>query len=227
MKTTKNVVWGLVLIAIGVIVGLNALDIVKINVFFDGWWTLFILVPSVIGLFTDKQKTGPLIGLLIGVLLLLVAQGVIPFGVLWKLAFPLLLVIIGLSLVFRNVISSAAKDKIRSLNEHAGEKQEYCAVFAGQDVSFAGQPFETESVSAVFGGVKCDLRNATFAQEAVLNVSAIFGGVDILIPPTVKVVVHSTPLFGGVSDRSSDCKEENAPTLYVNATCMFGGVEIK
>lgn len=227
MKTWKNLLWGLALIAVGVIVGLNVLDIVDINLFFDGWWTLFIIVPSVIGLFTDKQKTGPLIGLLIGIAFLLVAQKIIPFDMLWKLAFPAVLVIGGLVMIFRGVFGAKAAEKIQKLNENMSAKDEYCAVFGGQDLHFAGQTFEGASLSAVFGGVKCDLRGAIIEQDAVINVSAIFGGVDIFVPPTVKVVVRSTPLFGGVSDKSAACVNETAPTLYVNATCMFGGVDIK
>ncbi len=227
VKTWKNLLWGLALIAVGVIVGLNVLDIVDINLFFDGWWTLFIIVPSVIGLFTDKQKAGPLVGLLIGIAFLLVARGIVPFTMLWKLAFPAALVIGGLVLIFRVTIGSKATQKIQMLNEKTAAKEEYCAVFGGQDIRFAGQTFEGASLSAVFGGVKCDLRGAIIEQDAVLNVSAIFGGVDIFVPPTVKVVVRSTPLFGGVSDSSLHTNEETAPTLYINATCMFGGVDIK
>ncbi len=29
---------------------------------FDGWWTLFIIVPCAIGLITDRDKTGSIIG---------------------------------------------------------------------------------------------------------------------------------------------------------------------
>ena len=37
MKKFKNVLWGLVLISLGVVVGLNVLGITYINIFFDGW----------------------------------------------------------------------------------------------------------------------------------------------------------------------------------------------
>lgn len=227
MKHWKSLLWGILLVAVGVIVGLHAFDVVKVDLFFDGWWTLFIIVPSVIGLFTDKHKTGPLVGLLVGIVFLLVAQDILRFDMLWKLAFPAVLVIVGLSLIFRNVIGSKVNEKIQKLNEKMSEKDEYCAVFGGQDLHFAGQTFEGTSLSAVFGGIKCDLRGAIIEQDAVLNVSAIFGGVDVFVPDTVKVVVRSIPLFGGVSDKSLHSTDENAPTLYINATCMFGGVDIK
>lgn len=56
MKKT-NILWGLVFIILGVIFGLNALEITNINIFFSGWWTLFIIVPSFIDLFKKNDKT--------------------------------------------------------------------------------------------------------------------------------------------------------------------------
>ena len=58
MNKISNLLWGLVFVVLGVIFGLNALEITDINVFFDGWWTLFIIVPCFIGLFKDEDKTG-------------------------------------------------------------------------------------------------------------------------------------------------------------------------
>lgn len=73
MKNLGNVIWGILFIIIGLIVGLNAFGITKIDIFFDGWWTLFIIIPSFIGLIKDKEKTGSIILLLIGIVLLLSA----------------------------------------------------------------------------------------------------------------------------------------------------------
>ena len=75
MKKANSFFWGLALVAVGVFLGLNAFGITDINIFFDGWWTLFIIVPCTIGLFTDYDKTGNLIGILIGLVLLLCCQG--------------------------------------------------------------------------------------------------------------------------------------------------------
>ena len=72
----SNILWGLVLILIGIIFGLNALDIADINIFFDGWWTLFIIVPCFIDLFKDRDKSGNIIGLIIGICLLLGCQNI-------------------------------------------------------------------------------------------------------------------------------------------------------
>ena len=53
MNKISNLLWGFVFIIVRVIFGLNALEITDINIFFDGWWTLFIIVPCFIGLFKD------------------------------------------------------------------------------------------------------------------------------------------------------------------------------
>ena len=46
MKKVGSVLWGIVLIAAGVIWALNEFNVTNINVFFDGWWTLFITHQS-------------------------------------------------------------------------------------------------------------------------------------------------------------------------------------
>ena len=58
MKKTTSIIWGIALVAIGVVLGLNAFGVTDIELFFDGWWTLFIIVPSAVGLFREKDKTG-------------------------------------------------------------------------------------------------------------------------------------------------------------------------
>ena len=57
MKKFGNILWGLVFIVVGLIIGLNAMGITNINIFFKGWWTLFIIVPSFIDLLKEENKT--------------------------------------------------------------------------------------------------------------------------------------------------------------------------
>lgn len=94
MKKASKILLGILLIAVGVIFALNAFQITHINVFFDGWWTLFIIVPCLFGLFTEQDKTGNLVGILIGVFLLLWRQGILKFSLIWKLAIPAIIIIL-------------------------------------------------------------------------------------------------------------------------------------
>ena len=79
----------------------------------------------------------------------------------------------------------------------------------------------------MFGGVDCDLRGAIIEQDCVINASAVFGGIDILVPGNVNVKVSSNSIFGGVSNKTMGYRNESAPTLYIKGNCLFGGVEIK
>lgn len=227
MKKFRNVLWGLVLILVGIIIGGNALGITNIEIFFDGWWTLFIIVPCAIGLFNDNEKTGNIIGLIIGISLLLACQDIIDFEIIGKLWLPVILICIGISIIFKDTIGGKVNKEIKKLNENKTNQNEYCATFSGQNVNFDGEKFVGADLTAVFGGVKCDLRKAIIESDTVINTSSIFGGIDIYVPENVKVKVKSSSIFGGVSDEKRHCENAEAHTVYINATCLFGGVEVK
>ena len=222
----KNMLWGFVLIAIGIVLGLNALDITDIDLFFDGWWTLFIIIPCFIDLFKDKDKTGNIVGLVIGIFLLLSCQGLIDFSSLWKMVVPVVLILIGLSFIFKNTLSDSAK-KIKEINSKNKENdKEILAVFSSQKVNVSDEKFEGSSISCVFGGVSLDLREAKITSDIVINATSVFGGIDILVSDNVTVKVNSTSIFGGV-DNKRENSSDNRKIIYVNATCLFGGVDIK
>lgn len=219
----NNILWGVVFIFVGLILGLNALDITDINLFFDGWWTLFIIIPCFIDLFKDEDVTGDIIGLVIGVTLLLACNDLIDFSIIWKLMLPFILVVIGVSFIFKDAINSKVKKEMSNLNNN---KDEYCAVFGEQSVNFNDEEFNGCNLTSVFGGVKCDLRDSIIKEDSVINVTAIFGGITIYVPSNVKVKVVSIPIFGGVTNKYKSDKNSEY-TIYVNAICLFGGVDIK
>lgn len=227
MKRTKNILWGLLLIAVGAIWGLNAFEITQIDIFFDGWWSLFIIVPCVIGLFTGHDKTGNLIGIIIGILLLMSCQGWLDWDLLWKLLIPFMLIRIGLKLLFRGRYDSKMDEVKQKMKQRGGFMKEYSAVFTGQDLNFVGEKFEGANLTAVFGGIDCDLRQAVIEEDVVINVCSVFGGVDVIVPENVNVKVTSTCIFGGISDERPVKTANNEVTVYINATCIFGGSDIK
>ena len=227
MKQITKILWGIALIAVGAIFALNAFGITDIEIFFDGWWTLFIIVPCFVGLFSEREKTGNLIGLAIGVFLLLCCQNVLSFGMLWKLAVPAIIVIIGLKLIFGAVFGDKANKMIVEARQNGGNVKSGCATFSGQDLNFAGEEFTGAELTAVFGGVKCDLRGAVIEKDCAITATSIFGGIDIFVPYNVNVKINSNSIFGGVSEKNHRPADPNQVTLYINATCVFGGVDIK
>jgi len=225
MKKIENLLWGIVLIAVGIIIAVNALGIANINVFFKGWWTLFIIIPCLIGFIKGQNRTADLIGLVIGIALLLCAQGFITFSVIRKLTIPVILIMIGLSLIFRDFFYNKINEKIKTLSK-SGLK-EYAATFGGSKVDMTNEEFDGADLTAVFGGIELNLMNSIIKGEQVINSTAIFGGVTIRVPENINVKVKSTSIFGGVEKKEKGKIMDDAPTIYVNAFCMFGGVEIK
>lgn len=227
MNKVNRVLWGLVFIVLGVIVALNALDIISFNIFFHGWWTLFIIVPCFIGLFdeSNKSKLGNIIGMIVGVLLLLLCQGLIRLDIIVKLFIPVVLIIIGIYLILGSVFKSDVSKKIKDIK--VKDKSEgICATFSEQFITkSADDTVESVNLDAVFGSVVYDLSDAKIKNETVIKASAIFGGIDIIVPKDVEVKVKSTPIFGGVSNKN---KTKGAKkVVYVDALALFGSVDIK
>lgn len=50
---------------------------------------------------------------------------------------------------------------------------------------------------------------------------------EIFVPANVVVKVMSTPVLGGITNKAAAPTEVPCHTLYINATCVFGGVDIK
>lgn len=220
--TASRIVWGLILIAVGLLLGLNQMDVLPFDLFFDGWWSLFIIVPGAMALIFDKDKWGGAIGLLFGVFFLLSAQEVLNIDLLWKLILPVLIVLWGLKLVF----GKRSKTKEQPVSVCA-DASRCVAVFSGQEMRCDGKPFHGAKLVAVFGGVDVFAASAIITEDCAVEVAAVFGGVDLYLPAGVNVEVTSGGIFGGVENLHAAPPIEGAPTVYVKAAAVFGGVDIK
>jgi hypothetical protein len=104
------------------------------------------------------------------------------------------------------------------------------AVFSGVRRKLDTQEFEGGEVTAVFGGAEIDLRGAGMKKdEAIIDVNAVFGGVEIRTPETWEVVMSGTPIFGGYDDETAPARETGVkrPRLIIAGSAVFGGVSVK
>ncbi|SCJ45519.1 MULTISPECIES: LiaF domain-containing protein [unclassified Clostridium] len=219
-----GILWGVVLIALGVIFIGNISGLWDFSLFFAGWWTLFILVPCLIGLIQHGPNVGNCGGLLVGALLLAAAQGWLSWQMMGKLILPLLLIVAGLALIFQNMFNRQAR-VVRS--RHQGEMREYCAIFSGQKELYAQEEFKGADLTAVFGGIELDLRAAIIQEDVTIQATSIFGGCDVWVPAGVKVKLSNTPIFGGAENKTNTVPAPDAPTIYINGFTLFGGLEVK
>ncbi len=225
MKSITKVILGILLIIIGFIVGINALGIADIDIFFDGWWTLFIIIPSFIGLFDGDDKQGSLTGLIIGILLLLATRDIINFDVIIKLLIPIILVSIGISVIANEISGNKVNQRVEKISSE--DMDSINAIFS-EEKRLVESDFKNSVVDAVFGHVLLDLSKAKIGEETIIKASAIFGGIDLILPHDVTVKIKSTKIFGGV-DKTGTFSDKNKKEkiVYIDAFIMFGGINIK
>lgn len=219
---TTNIIVGLIFLSLGIILFGNNLKLWNIDLFFKGWWTLFIIVPSVISLFRNGNKISSLVSITIGVLLLLACQNIITWSLIWKLILPIIFVSIGLSFIFEH----NKKDNFNISLKKKENDNNYIAVFSGNDITFDNKEFDGASCVSVFGGIDLDLRDAKIKEDIVIECVSVFGGIDIKTPKNVSIKSNGVPILGGVEDKTIG-RGDTSPTIYIEYVCVFGGVEIK
>lgn len=221
----SNMLWGIILIVLGIIFGLNALEITSINIFFKGWWTFLIIIPSFIGLFNDDDKTGNLIGLIIGVCLYLGCLNIITFELIAKLALPVVLIIVGLSILLKDTMTSKIKKKMKDIN--IDTDKEYYAVFQSDKLSLEKEEVNGCNLNAVFGELICDISKAKITEDIVISGTSVFGSITLLVPEDAEIKLTTTSIFGGTNNKCKNRVKDTKHTIYIKATSIFGGIDIK
>lgn len=101
--------------------------------------------------------------------------------------------------------------------------------FSGAQLNIESQAWRGGELGVTAGGVEVDFRNTRLAPEgAVLDLRVVMGGVDIRVPPTWKVTLEVTPLFGGADDMTRTTQgSADAPRLRLTGTVTLGGVTVR
>ncbi len=224
-----QVVLGLIVIALGVIYTLDNLGIIYADNFTRFWPILIVLygLSRIIQCEAVPQKLWGAFWVLVGGLWLLDRLGVIYFSI-WDL-WPLVLVVLGASMIWgrsrgraRVTIgaSSVAGDSNSTINA--------LAFMGGFKRSNDSQDFRGGEATAIMGGCEIDLRRASIKEgEAVLDLTAIMGGIEIWVPEDWKVTLKGIPLLGGFEDKTHPTGVESNKSLIVKGYAIMGGVEIK
>ena len=233
MKQTSKIVFGLALIAAGVIWILNIIGILAFDFSTEGWWTLFIIVPCLFGLFNDRgDRVGPLVGIGIGVLLLLAARDIISWNMMWQIGLALMIVGFGVQLLLFKSCGCGCCGPHGSCDHKTilsdGKNiHRIDSAFGKQEISFAGEKFEGADVHTSFGGLQLDLRGADIAEQAVIKLNVGFSCVSIIVPEGLAVQVNVSSGFGGVADKRYSKVTTGTPLVIIIGEVGFGGVEIR
>jgi hypothetical protein len=82
---------------------------------------------------------------------------------------------------------------------------------------------------AIMGGVTLDLTQARFAEaETTINVFAFWGGVDIIVPEDVTVVVSGIGFMGAFDNRTTVTPTvPGGPVVRITGLALMAGVDVK
>lgn len=215
---------GLIVVTLGVLFFLDTAGVLRADRAVDRWWPLALIAAGLLTLAERPRATvrgAILTGA--GVLLLLFSTNALDENA-WDYVWPVVLIVIGLAIVMRwrgrAMPQGVVGDDVLSST----------AVFGGSELASANRQLRGAALTAVFGGVALDLRDAQPGPDgASITATAVFGGIDILVPKGWRITVRSMPIFGGLDDKTdhSVAVAEDAPALHVDAVSIFGGVSIK
>lgn len=98
MKRDQNrVILGIALVILGALFVLDRVGVLPFNPFFEGWWTMFLIVPGIYYMTRQGVQVGNALLLGLGVFFLLDAQG-------WNMTeyiLPGVLVLVGAALILK------------------------------------------------------------------------------------------------------------------------------
>lgn len=229
---------GIVIGAIIVLVGLGLLlDNMGIVQFHDLWqyWPVFLIVYGVSRILSCQAVSSLVWGgavALIGALLLLDNLDLIQFN--FSYVWPLAIIAFGLAMLVRALDRKRYLEGTPVAKEGAPAKSEpvlnIVAIFSGSRRVIDTPDFRGGEVVAIFGGVRLDLSRAAITiDKAVLDISAVFGGVEIRVPENWNVQTKGVGIFGGFDDKTIHPKPDpnvKTPELEITGSAVFGGLSV-
>lgn len=80
---------------------------------------------------------------------------------------------------------------------------------------------------AVMGGIELDLTQARFsAPEVTIEVFALMGGIEIIVPDDIRIDSHAFAFMGGIDHKHPADPPAGAPVVRITGFALMGGVEI-
>lgn len=212
-----RVFFGLMIVVLGGILLLQNLGIINHDIWQQYgafFWGSALMIAGVAMMAANRHFW------IAGIPLMIVGLGVILRGVgivdvnLWKLFWPVLLIAVGLAVVFRPKAS-----------RRQSAKKDMAAVFYGDGSRVQGK-YDGGSLTAIFGGIELDLRDAKITNGAVIEVTVLCGGVSVLVPENV-IVENDVRGILGDSDNKTTASASAKTKLYIRGDCILGGFEVK
>ena len=197
--------WGIVLLIFGGTFLIGSLMGKNVSFFFDGWWTVFLIVPAIASMVQNRVDIGNTIILLLGVILLARAQG-------W--------------IVIR-ALADGRSSRSHSWTQDAESNPSHTAVLSSRRIKSSPVRLSGATCTAALGGIIVDLSDCRVEEDITVFCNAILGSVQVIAPKNVKVAYRNLPILGNVSGKTTgNSLENNIPTVTFDCTAVLGAVTV-
>jgi hypothetical protein len=126
--------------------------------------------------------------------------------------------------------ASPASAHDRGQQARSGRSGRIIAILGGASRKGAWHADPVINVLTVLGGAHLDFREAILpGNEVVLRAVSVLGGVEVIIPPEMRVIDNGIAILGGrdIAGRTADSANPGAPVLRIEGACVLGGMEVK
>jgi hypothetical protein len=104
-------------------------------------------------------------------------------------------------------------------------------IFGGAKKNIITKNFRGGEAVTVFGGTEINLMQADLAGPVVLELTQVFGGTKLIVPPHWKVwSKEMVAILGGIDDKRpmmGNQAEDTNKVLILRGTCVLGGIDIR
>lgn len=228
---TGQILIGLAVIALGGVFLLENMGILDFDYTLQ-FWPVILILAGALKLSQSEHSGGKIAGgLLIGVGALLILKSTGLVYISWRTLAPLLMIGLGLVVIFK---SAQGRKPASMLDKRDASGQtldndsvvNVTALLGGLERRIVTNDFRGGEVTAIMGGCQLDLRHASMQGEAVLNVFAICGGIEVKVPDDWTVSLQGIPLLGGFSEKTMPVKD-SSKRLIIRGYAIMGGLEVR
>lgn len=240
-KSDKRLYFGVILIALGVILILERLNLIPESVadILISWQMLLVGI-GVLSLIGGNRTAGTVL-IIIGGTFLIPQLITVPHE-LRRIYFPLILVGVGVAILLRQRdhqrIESNYKPNLNVPEENQNPTYDSFntfddfVIFGGREIFVNTQNLAGGKATSIFGGIEFDLRKAGLQPGgAIIDCVSVFGGCGFKIPMDWNVRNEVTTIFGAFTDKRGETYNDRyydpSKTIVIKGVSIFGGIEVK
>jgi hypothetical protein len=214
---------GLLIIAVGVLFTLDNLGVAHAARYLR-YWPVGLMAIGLVKLWDSREGHGSGLGglviTLVGLWLLL--EATVDIRISFSDMWPLLLVFVGGYLVWRGL---TGQRRVAAAGDHSVVTA--IAILSGVNRGNNSRTFRGGDLTAVMGSCEIDLRQAAIQGDAAIEVFAVWGSIEIRVPEDWTVILHVTPIMGGVEDKTRPALGASQHRLTITGVVVMAAVEVK